>query len=426
MKRKLISTLLLIGLLIPMIFAASTAAPSYALQQETPPISEVGDTSDKTEEITVAEDESDESAPPVSEPLPTSEETLEVDGTFEADRSFAVTAPQALDAQPVPTNNGATFKETMPCAVLRAWVKDKVKTIAGGTAPTDDDPIADWQGTLDQITELKLQLPLSALAAGSLLPEVEEAYKTGIDFTGVSCMPNITSVYMSVYEREIHHKVPIKNLIADGHMIAGNVTHLTMIDFVFAPGGHTDLAHFTALEKLEIIGTRSNYPTEMPEGDWHTITDVKFLNNMPHLEEITINDQSMKNLDAVDFSGMSKLWNLELINNELQSVSGLSTLENHGVPLGINLKKNKLKDISGLSHLPHLLPMLDLSDNTIEDLIPLQSLLQNTEALLFQLNLGNNQISDLTPLASLPPGLLMLNLEGNQIQDLNPLPVEFF
>ncbi len=59
---------------------------------------------------------------------------------------------------------------------------------------------------------------------------------------------------------------------------------------------------------------------------------------------------------------------------------------------------------------------LDLNNNKIGDIQPLQSLTQLTS-----LNLGGNKISDITPLKSLT-NLTWLYLGFNQISDITPLP----
>ncbi|WP_445173767.1 leucine-rich repeat domain-containing protein [Microcoleus sp.] len=80
----------------------------------------------------------------------------------------------------------------------------------------------------------------------------------------------------------------------------------------------------------------------------------------------------------------------------------------------LDLRDNQISDITPLQFLTNLTE-LDLRDNQISDITSLQFLTNLTE-----LDLHNNQISDITPLQSLT-NLKKLDLRDNQISDHTPL-----
>ena len=88
-----------------------------------------------------------------------------------------------------------------------------------------------------------------------------------------------------------------------------------------------------------------------------------------------------------------------------QKLSSLTTLD---------LNNNQISDIKPLESLTNL-TWLDLDNNQISDIKPLQSLTNLT-----WLSLRNNQISDIKPLESLT-NLTVLVLSNNKISDIKPL-----
>ncbi|MEG4250729.1 leucine-rich repeat domain-containing protein [Microcoleus sp. Pol10D4] len=108
---------------------------------------------------------------------------------------------------------------------------------------------------------------------------------------------------------------------------------------------------------------------------------------------------------------LSNLTNLNLENNQISDLTPLQSLTNL---TNLNLGNNQISDLTPLQSLTNLIE-LNLENNQISDLTPLQSLTS-----LKYLNLSHNQISDLTPLKFLTC-LTYLNLSHNQISDLTPL-----
>ncbi|WP_293149564.1 MULTISPECIES: leucine-rich repeat domain-containing protein [unclassified Microcoleus] len=102
---------------------------------------------------------------------------------------------------------------------------------------------------------------------------------------------------------------------------------------------------------------------------------------------------------------------LNLSDNQISDITPLQSLTNLTI---LNLSDNQISDITPLQSLTNLKELI-FHKNQISDITPLQSLTNLTS-----LSLYNNQISDITPLQSLT-NLTKLILGGNQISDITPL-----
>ena len=105
-----------------------------------------------------------------------------------------------------------------------------------------------------------------------------------------------------------------------------------------------------------------------------------------------LNNKSISSLKAGDFSGLTSLTSLNLINN---SISDISALENLTSLTSLNLTNNSISDISALENLTSL-TSLGLWGNSISDI----SALENLTSLTY-LTLSGNSILDYTPLRRL-------------------------
>ncbi len=116
------------------------------------------------------------------------------------------------------------------------------------------------------------------------------------------------------------------------------------------------------------------------------IESTSFLNNLPNLEGLTINNSNLARLD---------------INNLDNKIKTLS------------LTENRIEDISFISKLKKL-QNLSLDNNIIKDISPLKDFTEFEE-----ISLQNNQIEDINPLIKIKIGELFIG--GNNIIDLSPL-----
>ena len=131
---------------------------------------------------------------------------------------------------------------------------------------------------------------------------------------------------------------------------------------------------------------------------------------------------SLKTLDALksnisDLTGLefaTGLIEIELRGNRISDVSPLEQLKNlTKLRLGTN---RKISDVSPLKALKNL-TFLDIDSNRISDVSPLEQLKNLT-----WLDLDDNEISDVSPLKALK-NLTYLDLDGNRISDVSPLKV---
>ena len=108
---------------------------------------------------------------------------------------------------------------------------------------------------------------------------------------------------------------------------------------------------------------------------------------------------------------LTALTNLDLSDNQITDIKPLQDLS---ALWGLDLSLNQITDIKPLQDLSAL-TNLDLSDNQITDIKPLQDL-----TALTSLGLGQNKITDIKPLQDLT-ALTNLDLSDNQITDIKPL-----
>lgn len=145
----------------------------------------------------------------------------------------------------------------------------------------------------------------------------------------------------------------------------------------------------------------------VPEGSMN----LQDLENLPYLEKLTISDQT---LDTVSFlASLSNLKELNLTDcrfsaNELGIIAGLPALER------LTLSDCGLSTIAGLESAQRL-TYLDLSNNTIRNLIPLASLSN-----LRTLNMSHNALTGLEVLGSLV-NLETLDVSYNVLSSLSPV-----
>ena len=129
-----------------------------------------------------------------------------------------------------------------------------------------------------------------------------------------------------------------------------------------------------------------------------------------HTVEVLLEEAETTECDAADRE-LSTLPGLDLGNNQISDIKPLESLINLNL---LYLNNNQISDIKPLASLTNL-DRLYLYNNQISDIKPLASLTN-----LSQLSLNSNQISDIKPLASLT-NLTLLSLNSNQISDIKPL-----
>ncbi len=145
----------------------------------------------------------------------------------------------------------------------------------------------------------------------------------------------------------------------------------------------------------------------VPEG----VTDYSDLQMMPYLRKLTIQDQTLANLQ--NLVTLNRLETLDLSGCQFPADS-LSALAQLPSLTSLNLSNCGLTTISALSKV-QTLTHLDLSNNTIRHLEPIGHM-----TTLRQINLVHNVVSDLSDLSGLY-NLESLNVSYNALTTLAPL-----
>ena len=157
------------------------------------------------------------------------------------------------------------------------------------------------------------------------------------------------------------------------------------------------LSSLTALAELSLSGCR--FPAD----------DLSIIASLPKLTRLNMAECGLSTIAAL--SEAQNLTHLDLSNNTLQNLVPLSTM--HTLQ-EIILNHNAVVSLDALSNLTNL-ETLDIAYNSVSDLSPLASCRS-----LKQLSAGNNSITILSALNNLPD-LNCLQLENNRISDLSLL-----
>lgn len=129
------------------------------------------------------------------------------------------------------------------------------------------------------------------------------------------------------------------------------------------------------------------------------LDDASFIDNLPHLKELTIIESKLKSFHVKEMN--RDLYSVTLSNNLLQDISFLKYFKNISI---LNLSHNQITDISILTNFKSF-TYLTLNNNDISDI----SALKNIE--INELWIGQNKIYNLSPLYD--------GLKNNKIEFLN-------
>ena len=205
-------------------------------------------------------------------------------------------------------------------------------------------------------------------------------------------------------------------------------------------------AHLAAITSLDFgpITLGDNIITTLKAGDFsgmtaltelsmveHSISDISPLADLTALTNLYLWDNSITDISAL--SSLTNLTELSLYGNSISNISALGSLT---ALTNLNLSSNSITDISALASLTKLTD-LNLSSNSITDISALASLtelttlglnfnsLSNISSLasltkLTTLGLSYNSLSNISSLGSLTK-LTFLNLNNNSITDISPL-----
>jgi len=289
--------------------------------------------------------------------------------------------------------------------------------------------------TLLKFLDLSVNRELTDISALEHIHALTSLKLSAANITSLAPIENLTSlITLDLSGNHISDITPIANLKALTHLYLSenNISSLSALaeldSLVYLDlynNKISDISPLSGLDSLKTLVTHRNLIAQLSG-------EVK----LPRLEHLTINYNQISRIDNLT-DGMPKLVYLNLSNNPITSISGLSnhhnleTINLNFCPLAelsnlsnmsrlktLNLQQNVIKSIHSLSNLP-LLQELNLDINEISEIKSLQELTS-----LKRLNLTSNKVSNLSSLSNLP-AITTLNLSSNNItslKDLSNLP----
>ena len=169
--------------------------------------------------------------------------------------------------------------------------------------------------------------------ANDTTPGYNEAFLKTVQTLSVPFEKDLASVYLDMEKFE---NLKAMNICYLGYAYLYNFSNLTLLDGGSSPVDVL-LSMSMPLEQIEILKLNTPYLEGLEQltgvknlyidGTDQRISDLSVLSNMPWLEELTIKDTLISDLDFL--KGMTELRSLRLIDNKLiQDTSSLDNLEN--------------------------------------------------------------------------------------------------
>lgn len=180
------------------------------------------------------------------------------------------------------------------------------------------------------------------------------------------------------------------------------------------------MSSITSLEILYIdnnkIQSLVNLPSNLKRLDAssNSLTVIKesFFSSALSLEQIMLNKNMIKEVEAGSFMRCSKLITLEMKENRLERFEEVPFSEKLD---NIALNYNRIKEFNKFENCPNL-TVLILADNKLEklsgDIVSLKK--------LKTLDISNNDLSDLPSELGLLPQLVRIQLDGNPLKCIRP------
>ncbi len=199
----------------------------------------------------------------------------------------------------------------------------------------------------------------------------------------------------SAFEADVRRKLKKTT----GPIMQSEVRHIESISLDWNVVELDNIIDFTSLTNLGFSHSRGR----------RLLEDITPLSEMYNLEVLQLGLASISNIQPL--AGLMNLQRLQLTGNQISNIESLSALEKLTT---LRLNGNQISDINPLINLSKL-HFLDASSNQIQDLKALGNL-----SALKELNLAKNRINDTSPLSSLT-GLEELFLSENYIDNIDGL-----
>jgi Leucine-rich repeat (LRR) protein len=225
------------------------------------------------------------------------------------------------------------------------------------------------------------------------------------DISPISHLVNLKKLYIS-YNR-ITDIQPLESLInLESLDISMNqisnidaLSKLSSLTYLMAEDNNiSDVRSVSGLVHLNRLGLSGN-----------NISDISPLENLTQLRSLSLGSNQIK--DIRPLVNMTVLGNVDLSNNGLVDISPLA--EMNTLFGGLNLAENQIEDLSPLKNLTWMIS-LNLTHNEITSIEPLQNMNR-----LQTLQLRDNKIKDISPLKYTLNDMEHLDLAYNLISDLS-------
>lgn len=202
-----------------------------------------------------------------------------------------------------------------------------------------------------------------------------------------------------------------KNNISDVSSLT-KINNLKVIDLGYNRIVDLKAANFHKITNLDLISLNLDHNLIIDEtGEKIRLSDISLLENFPKLEELSLEDNYIK-----DFSVLFDLAFLTSLNISENNIDNIYFLEKLPQLKELNLRDNNIKDLLPLKYLGRLEYLNLHSNSNIETISPIKNL-TNLETLI----LRNVPLADEIHFLSEMTNLIRLNLRNCSISDFSTL-----
>jgi len=214
------------------------------------------------------------------------------------------------------------------------------------------------------------------------------------DLTGIEQFRNLE--VLNLYKNDIEDVSSLRTLTELRELNLGG-NHLTDLEE----------SNFATLFHIDLISLNLDQIETYDDEGRHQLANISLLENFSSLEALSLQDNAIKDFSAV--TRLKKLQSLNLANNYLEDIVLLRELSTLRI---LNLRDNDVHDISALSNLVDLEYLNLHSNERIQSIQPIASLLKLEKLILENIFIGE----EVAVIAELP-NLTYLNVRNCSISD---------
>jgi len=183
---------------------------------------------------------------------------------------------------------------------------------------------------------------------------------------------------------------------------------IVFLDDLYTLINKKDQSSVKGYGKILIHFNRKNEVEDLFFGEFNLSEIPASINNLKNLNTLVISDCKLEKLPDLK---LDKLETLSLDGNEFKEIT--PDFKNLINLLELNLNRNKFEGTLIIKNLPEELRTLDLSNNTIDNII-----IESHLPYLYSLNLSNTLITDIDTSICKLPKLQYLHLSNNKLEGL--------